>query len=43
MKDQSMTQKQWVFEQKHEKNQIKNAETDEERYASRRHPTLILI
>lgn len=32
MKDQSITQKQWVFEQKHEKHQIKNAETDEERY-----------
>ncbi len=31
MKHQAETQKQWVFEQKHEKNQIKNAETDEER------------
>ena len=31
MKDQAQTQKEWVFEQKHEKNQIKKEETDEER------------
>jgi hypothetical protein len=31
MKHQAETQKQWVFEQKHEKNDIKAAETDEER------------
>lgn len=31
MKDQAMTQKEWVFEQKYEKNMIKKDETDEER------------
>jgi hypothetical protein len=31
MKQQAETQKQWVFEQKSEKNQIKNAETEEEK------------
>lgn len=31
MKNQADTQKQWVFEQKGEKNQLKNNETEEER------------
>lgn len=31
MKEQADTQKQWVFEQKSEKNQLKNNETEEER------------
>lgn len=31
MKNQAQTQKEWVFEQKYEKNMIKKEETDEER------------